>query len=281
MAHETRIDPVVLCEGDPSAQDESLPTRIEYGNYQSFSGIPPEKQCSAAAYTALVGEFDAALAAWLSGDGPLGKLESLLGPLGVQPGIKHDRRGLLVAPVELPDSVLADVAEDEVPDAAVLVERVTGNPFSPLTVGILAALAWAPAMDEPRQAVDAWAEDETERSLVIAMRVIERAPPSVYVNGASILPLNPRMCPPSVPPGCFVARAYPLAQGWAFSSRVDLPGAPRAEPLIERLMVELWRLRLRERRASWEDVLRLSPLLVYRAAHEGAQVGSDVAEQRA
>lgn len=270
MAHECNVVPAVVNAGDPCAQDESLPFAGNYGNYQSFCGYDPAHRLGPAAYAQAESAFNQAVQQWLAGRCALQAVSAFLPTLGVQPEAKHDRRGLLVAPVVLGDDVLADVAEDWMPDAGVLVERVTGDPFSPPSVAIFAVLAWAPELAGPR-AVDAWAADEPERPLVHAMRAIERAPPCVYVDGVPALPLPERMTPPGGPTGCYVARAYPVGSEWAFSTRLDLPARPDTASLARRLLVELWRLRTKERRASWEDVLRQRPLTVYRAAYENAQ----------
>lgn len=272
MAHESNINPTVLNPGDPCAQDESLPTTGSYRNYLSFSGYEPDQRVDSETYARFEAGFHRAMQDWLAGMVPLDAVRTFLAPLGIQAEPKHDRRGLLSAPCVLPDTVLADIAEDEVPDAGVLVERVTGDPFSLPSVALFAALAWAPWMDESRRAVDAWALDEQDRPLVQAMRVIDRAPPCVYVDGAPIIPLNPRMTPTSGPPGCYVARAYLVEGHWHFSTRLNLPAVPDFAALERRILVEMWRLRTKERRTGWEDTLRQQPLMLYRAAYEGAQV---------
>lgn len=270
MAHESNINPTVLNPGDPYAQDESLPTPGSYRNYLSFCGYEPGDRVSADVYARAEAEFHVATQGWLAGTVSLEVVRSYLAPLGIQADPKHDRRGLLSAPCVLPDSVLADIAEDEVPDAGVLVERVLGDAFSAPSVAVFAALAWAPWMDGTRRAVDAWAVDEKDRPLVQAMRVIDRSPPCVFVDGVPIIPLNPRMTPTAGPPGCYVARAYLVGSEWHFSTRMDLPAVPDCAALERRVLVELWRVRTKERRSGWEDTLRQQPLMLYRAAYEGA-----------
>lgn len=243
-----------------------------YGNYLAFCGYEPQDRVSIDVYKRLESEFHVATQGWLAGTVSLDVVRSFLAPLGIQPEPKHDRRGLLSAPCVLPDSVLADIAEDEVPDAGVCAERVTGDSFSGPSMAAFAALAWVRWMDGSRRAVDAWAEDELERPLVQAMRVIDRSPPCVYLDGAPIIPLNPRMTPTSGPPGCYVARAYLVGSEWHFSTRMDLPAVPSYSALERRILVELWRVRTKERRSGWEDTLRQQPLMLYRAAYEGAQV---------
>lgn len=257
--------PVVLNPGDPCAQDESELRPGDHANYLAFGGGPLD----AAAYAEAERQFWTDLQRWLAGDLPFGALLPHRDRLGLDLRPHHDGRRLLPAEVELPDELLADAVEDEVPDAGVFVERITGDPLVRPTVGVMAALAWVEALGPHRRAVDAWAEEEPDRALVSAANRVDRAPPCLYVDGVPQLPLAARMTPPGGPKGIYVARAYRLGDGWAWSSRVDLPALPPLEPYLQRLVVEGWSLRLRERRSTWEDVLRHRSEVVYRAAFEG------------
>ena len=72
-----------------------------------------------------------------------------------------------------------------------------------------------------------------------------------------------------------MARAYRTQAGWAFSGVVPLdPGTSDGlEAVLERRMVlELWRLRRRERRATFEDAIRVAPAVVYRTAGEWGEI---------
>lgn len=259
--------PELLRPGDPCAGDEALFEPGDFGNYQHFG----RGSLDADAYRALEQTFHDAVGAWLEGRLGFESLRPLAAALAVDHPFGHDRRPLLPAPVVLPDEVLADVAEDQVAEAAFFLERLSGDPFAPATVGLYAAMAWVPYMDNGRRPVDAWDDEEDrDRPLVIAARAIERAPPCVWVDGGPLLPLSPRFCPPGGPAGAYVARAYRVGEGWAWSSRVALPAVPDREALLRRLTVEGWQIRRQERRSTWEDVLRRSPALVYRAAAEGA-----------
>lgn len=273
MAHEADILPTVLNPGDPSAGDEAtfLPgSPAHYAEFVQGALTPAEQRAAEAG-------FHAAVQAWLAGEGPYAALLPFVTALVLDGRPRwdgkehHDSRPLLPADVALPDEVLADVVEDEVPDAGVLLERITGDPYARPTVSAMAALAWVETLGPRRRAVDAWADDERDRPFVQTMNRVDRAPPCLYVDGVPQLPLNPRMVPPGGPPGIYVARAYKVGAEWAFSTRVDLPALPDVRALTRRLRVELWRLRVQERRSTWEDVLRKRSEVLYRAAAEGAR----------
>lgn len=266
MSHQVDILPVVLNPGDPAAGDEALPTAGGFENYALYgSGL-----LTAETYPRAERAFHDDVQRWLAGRLPFAALLPHRDALGLDLRPHHDTRPLPPSPIALPDEVLADAVENEVPDAGVLMERILGENHHRPTAGAMAALAWVETLGPNRRGVDAWADGERDRALVQAMRRVDRAPPCLYREGVPLLPLNPRMCPPGGPPGIYVARAYPVGDGWAFSSRVDLPALPELEPLLRRLRVEGWRLRARERRATWEDVLRQRPAVVYRSACEGA-----------
>lgn len=257
--------PTVLNDGDPCAETESEFQPGDHDNYKAFGDGPLPLED----YRAAERQFWADLQRWLAGDLPFEALVPHRDRLGLDLRPHHDGRRLLPAEVALPDELLADIVEDEVPDAAMLAERITGDAMRRPTVGVMAALAWLETIGPRRRAVDAWIEDEVDRALVLAANRVDRAPPCLYVDGVPQLPLSPRMTPPGGPPGVYVARAYRLGEGWAFSSRVDLPAVPPLEPYLRRITVEGWRLRMRERRSTWEDVLRQRSEVVYRAAFEG------------
>lgn len=268
MAHEVDILPTILNPGDPSAGDESRFRPSDPANYAEFAG----GALSEAALHVAERAFHDVVQAWLAGEGPFDALLPFVDRLVLDPFEHHDKRPILPAEVPLPDRVLADIVEDEVPDAGVLVERITGDPFRLGTVGEMAALAWLETLGKNRRAVDAWADDERDRALVCTMNRIDRAPPCLYVDGVPQLPMNRKMIPANGPPGVYVARAYLVGTAWMFSSKVDLPACPDLGPLLRRLRVELWRLRVFERRCTWEDGLRQRPDVVYRAASEGARL---------
>jgi hypothetical protein len=180
----------------------------------------------------------------------------------------HDKRPLPVAERELPDGVLADVVENALPDWRVMVERVTGDPFTVPTAAIASVLAFTAERHGPqRRVLDAWHREEHERDLARASQVVDRAPPWIYVDGVPWIPLAPTCTPPPGVVGgrACVARCYRAGEGWVVSGRVDLAEAVARDVLLRRLTVELWRERTRERRTTWEDLARRQPTTFYRA----------------
>lgn len=259
--------PELLAPGDPTAGDEVLYTRGSVASWRMWGG-----EGDAAAYQAAERAFHDAAVEVLQGLRPWSdpELARLAAFLRVDAPLHHDRRPSRIAEVPVPDEALADAAEDLVPDLAVYAERVTGDD-RPLDVTSAAVLLFLPLFDDGKRPIDWWTGEEPDRPLARSARVVDEAPPCVWVDGRPILPLAERRMPAGVPPGVFVGRAYRLGDGWAWSCLMPLPAAPAPGPLLRRLDLELRRLRLRDRRATWEDLLRSRPELVYRAASEGAR----------
>lgn len=264
---EREVVPTVLLAEDPYAGDESLYDEGDAGNAIRFgSTLPPEE------YTKVDRRFHEAYLETLSGSRAWG--DPLIGELAIALGIAwprvNDRRPAREAEMVLPDHFLAEVVEDLVPDALCVVERITGNDGPP-PLGALAALAFVGCAADGRRPFDFWQEDEGTRPPVRAGRIIDLSPPCVYVDGVPILPIAAKLTPtgPAPAPVC-VARAYRVADGWAWSCVVPLPAVPDAAVLLRRLELEILRIRRQERRSTFEDVLRRRPEVVYRAAAEGA-----------
>lgn len=268
MTPEREVFPEVLAPGDPCAGDEAIFEPGSHENYVRFGRGPLDGREYARAEV----EFFALKQAILQGLAPFEAILPLVERLGVDHPIQHDKRPLLDAYAFLPDEVLADAVEDLLADVAMVTERITGDPLQRATVGILAALAYVPYMDNGRRPVDAWGDEEDrERHYVIASVAIDRAPPTVWVDGRSMFEFPERFVPPAGPATTCVARAYRVGEEWAFSGVVELPCAPAFGPLFRRMQLEHWDLRRAERRSTWEDVLRLRPAVLYRAAMEGAR----------
>lgn len=260
--------PTVLAPGDPCAGDEALFTPGSVASWRFWGGEGDD-----AAYTAAEHAFHERAVAVLQGDLTWtdAELHRLAAFLRVSHPLLHDRRPSRVAETLVPDEALADAAEDLVPDLALLAERVTGDD-RPLGTVAAAVLLFLPLFPDGKRPIDWWTSEEHDRPLARAARVIDEAPPCVWADGRPLLPLAPRRTPEGpVPPGVFVGRAYRVGDGWAWSAVLPLPAAPAPGPLLRRLELELWRLRLTDRRATWEDLLRHRPEVVYRAASEGAR----------
>ncbi len=266
---EREVFPEVLAPGDPCSGDEAL---FEPGNYANFllyggEGVDPS------AWAALEAAFHLRVLAVLEGsaawDDPA--LLHLAAALKVDHVSHGDTRPRRTAERPVPDTVLSDVVEDLLPDWGVLTERVTGDDRRG-TPAILAVLFFVPVSEDGRRPLDRWAGDEEDRALVQAAKVIDGSPPGLFQDGVPLLPTGPERIPAgAAPPGVYVGRPYLNSDGWAWSGCVKLPAIPALYPLERRLRLELWRHRLTERRASWEDMLRARPQVLYRAACEGAE----------
>ena len=87
------------------------------------------------------------------------------------------------------------------------------------------------------------------------------------------LPLAPLAVPdgpvaglPTTP--AVVGRAVRTPDGWRLVAGLPMPQVPPADPVRARLKLELIRLRRRERRLTWEDLLRERSEVLYRTACE-------------
>lgn len=279
---DREVVPEILSEGDLCAQDEAIFEAGSFDNCVRY-GSPCTDE---GAWKAQELRFHAAYLGVLAGvrpwdDADLIDAAALLGLDGPR---HHDARSPRTADRTLDDEVLCDAVEDSVPELMMLIERVSGVAGMPRrpVVGAVAALAYVYCGIEGTRPLDGWMDDEEERSLCQAARVIDDAPVGIWWNGECLLPIVPRWRPPAEAfeglPALFVARAYTVKSGgragWAFSGVMPLQidGAsdvPRLGVAVERrMMLELWRLRRHERRSTFEDVLRKRPEVVYRTAGE-------------
>lgn len=259
----------VLADGDPASGDEALFEAGVYTNYERFGGT----ELDAAAYDAAERAFHDRVLAVLQGDAPWAdpELSRLAALLKIDHAPHHDVRPPRVAEVVVPDEVFSDIVEDLVPDYAVLTERITGDDRPP-TVPVVGALAFVPMTAESRRPIDWWSEEEDDRALVRAARVVDASPPGLFRDGVPLLPYPERFVPDprGAPTGVYVGRPYQVASGWAWSTCVHLPRVPTLAAVTRRLVLELWQHRRTERRASVEDCLRARPEVFYRACCEAS-----------
>jgi hypothetical protein len=262
----------VLAEGDPTSGDEALFEPGVYLNYQRFGGA----ELDAAAYDIAERAFHARVLAVLQGDAPWAdpELLRLAAVLKIDHAPHHDVRPPRIAEVPVPDHVFSDIVEDLVPDYAVLTERVTGDDRPP-TVPVVGALAFVPMTADGRRPIDWWSEEEDDRALVRAARVIDASPPGLFQDGVPLLPYPERFTPSGLggaPPGVYVGRPYQVPTGWAWSTCLQLQRVPTLAVVTRRLVLELWQHRRTERRASLEDCLRARPEVFYRACCEASAI---------
>lgn len=269
MPLEHDVSPEVLAPGDPYAGDEVVYRPGDLVTYRMWGGTASEAEVRM-----LEQRFFARTLAVLQGcaawDDP--ELLETARALFIDHPLGHDRRPPRVAERTVPDEALSDVVEDLLPDCAVLCERVTGHDDG---AGVLAAavLAFVPFEDTGRRPIDWWADEESDRSLIVAARVLDSSPPGLFLDGVSLLPLAPKRVPDptTAPRGPVVARPYRVGEGWAWAMVQPLPRAPDPVALLRRLTLALWDERRHDRRATFEDLLRRRPELLYRACLEATR----------
>ena len=109
------------------------------------------------------------------------------------------------------------------------------------------------------------------------LRVMARTPPMLWkVKGHTLepmLPLGERFMArgpiaglPNVP--AVIGRAIATKQGTYLAATLPLMRMPPADVIHRRLWLEYLRLRRRERRLSWEDLLRERGEVLYRSCFE-------------
>lgn len=257
-----------------AAQDDAEYRGGSYANYVAAARYAHrERWLDEAAYASRELEFHARyLEALRAPEVDPAPVRALAAELLLDAPATHDKRPLPVAEHELPDTVLADVVEDALPDWRVMIERVTGDAFTAPTAAMAGVLAFTAERHGPqRRVIDAWHREESDRALARAAQVVDRTPPWVYCEGVPWIPLAAHATPPAgtVRGGTCVVRCYRAGAGWAESGRVDLAAAAAPEALVRRLTLELWRERTHERRATWEDLARRQPTTFYRACAGG------------
>lgn len=269
-------------EGDPEAVGvvRLPPVPAPTDSWHLFGvGVPVEHRAQVEArFGALCEEVLAGRRPWACPE-----LRALAHALKLDAAVRHDRRPPVhVAPRELPDALLAELTEDFVPDAGVLLGAVSAGWSGVDPVVAAGVLAFTPTAVDGRRPVDCWDdEEERDRVGVVAVRVLDASPPGVFVDGVSLLPRPPRWQPTGpAPAGVVVARPWKVEDNdttrpWRWSCVQRLPAAPDPRVLWRRMVLEVWRARLGERRMSFEDLLRQRPEVLYRAAIEGSLAAPD------
>ncbi len=282
--------PERLTDADPYAGDEALPDPAPYSDFQRWAlqGGATEEE-----HRAWDERFLREHRAVLDGRLPWGATDEAAAWLALDHPRRHDGRGMCrKAPDFLPDSFLADLCEDWLPEAGLgSPDRVLGpwadEPGLPRPIRALAAavMGLCPVMSPAVRPVIRAIKVEPVPPLAVrtAVYTILESPPMLWaVEGGRItaaLPLGAGFAPPEVilnlPAGCpaVVGRAVPLqtaggpTTGW-LSSLLPLPALPDPGVLTRRLDLEAQRLRRHDRRLSWEDLLRDRPEVLYRTACE-------------
>lgn len=272
--------PELLAPRDPWAGDEVRTDATSYVNYQVYCGAVLSKD----AYAEADREFLRVYRAILDGEAAWDAIADPARALGVWGPVRHDRRPLDPAPERVPDSNLADHAEDWVPDIGLTApDRVLGpwveGALPPrLRQSAAAAMVFSPLAAQGLAATERVIRTDPKPSVPYrdALRAIAAAPACLWMvrpDGGldPALPLTHLFRPvgpvaqvPDAP--VVLGRAVPGPDGWWLAAALPLPGCPPVAGIVRRLSLELLRLRRFERRSSWEDLLRQRAELLYRLA---------------
>lgn len=279
------VVPAVLSPTDPWSGDEQLIAPADHARYRRYCPHKPPLSKTEHAARDLI--FQAQYRAVLSGVVPWAALEEAAAALGIVAPLRLDRRPTPRSDGPLPETTLAEICEDYVPDIGVIApDRVLG-PFSeeplPRWLRTLsgAVMAFSPQlrggmMPLARAVIK---KPRPKTALADAIRAAVRAPPMLWrVSGDRLhpaLPLSERQQPTErcdgIPAGvsALIGRAVPRDDGSAWLVGVlPLPRCPDPAIIRRRLMAEVWRLRRHDLRVSWEDMLRERGEILYRTTCE-------------
>ncbi len=280
-------NPHLIAPSDPYSGDEALVWPGSHSDYLCHAarlglsvGLLDEVD-----YAALDLKFEQVYRAVLDGAAGMADIEALSEPLLTAGPLKHDGRPPGVALREVSDVVLADIAENQLPQVGLVgPDRILG-PWSDepipqwLRIQVGAVMAFVP---EVEPGVPPWArtvkrKPRPEKEVRQSLRVMARTPPSLWsVQGntlTSLLPLGRHFIPdgpvrnvPSVP--AVIGRVVSDEQGYFLAASIPLIRTPPPDIILQRVRLEWMRLRRRERRLSIEDTLRERSEVLYRSCLE-------------
>ena len=271
---------------DPYAGDERLPWLGDYQNYlRHMSWMGTDDVVDAQAYAALDVEFESVYRRILDGEEQWSAIEPLAEALQVASPIRHDRRPAGEAPVRIHDAQLSDITENQLPQVGIIAPDRFLGPWADegiprwVRIQVAAAMAFVPELDP---GVAPWArrikrKPMPQRPVRISLRAIARTPPMLWaVQNQTLhplLPLGARFLPmssvddlPDVP--AILGRYIPCESGAYLAASIPLIRMPPSDVIHRRLHLEYLRLRRRERRLSWEDMLRERSEVLYRSVME-------------
>ena len=275
-----------LSQRDPYAGDERLLWLGEYDNYlRHMAWMGTDNVMSAEDYAVHDVHFEDVYQRILDGDEDWSAISSLADALQVNSPIRHDRRPAGEAHVRIHDAQLSDITENQLPQVGIIAPDRFLGPWADemvprwVRVQVAAAMAFVPELDP---GVAPWArrikrKPMPQRPVRISLRVIARTPPMLWTiqnqDLRPLLPLGERFLPkdsvadlPDVP--AILGRYIQCESGSFLAASLPLIRVPPAEVIHRRLHLEYLRLRRRERRLSWEDMLRERSEVLYRSCLE-------------
>ncbi len=278
--------PYRLTARDPYAGDEALLWQGSYENYlRHMAWIERDDPIDADRYHALDLEFELVYRQVLDGGAPWTAIDDLAEALMVTGPIRHDRRPPGVAEVVVSDEQMSDITENQLPQVGLVAPDRFLGPWADeslprwVRVQVAAAMMFVPELDP---GVPSWARRIKRKPMPSppvrqSLRVLSRTPPMLWkVDGdllTPMLPLGDRFLPqgpvarvPDVP--AVVGRVVSCEAGSYLAAGLPLIRPPSASVIQRRVHLEWLRLRRRERRLSWEDVLRERSEVLYRSCFE-------------
>ena len=271
---------------DPYAGDEALVWPGSYEDYCAHADrLELSDRLTQAQHDVLDAQFEEIHRSIIQGVSDWDAIEAVARALLVWGPARSDRRPPDVANERIEDGHLADIAEDLLPQVGNAgVERVLG-PWAdeplPRWVRVQAAAVMMFVPEVP-PGVPAWARVVKRRprpplEFRRSVKIAAHCPPMLYsVNGAHLtplLPLGPRFVfegpvdgVPDAPAA--IGRVVKATDGLFFVAGLPLKRVPPVDMVTRRLRQEMIRLRRRERRFSWEDLLRERGELLYRTCFE-------------
>ncbi len=250
--HLRGADPDILAPFDPWAGDEIEMSPGSYDNYVRFSEA--RDKLSRAAHDAADAEFCRLYRAILDGAEPWGAEAAVSAALEIDAPLKHDTRPLNEATQHISDDILAEMAEDQVPDIGVISpDRVLG----PMSEQVLprrmlrtagAVMGFAPLIREGIMPVARviYQRPRPPTELSSPIRSIARAPVMIWRRTPDglrpMLPLSPRLAElfcgerPRLHAEpdegeVLIGRATPLLDGgWWLAVSLSLPRPARRHP---------------------------------------------------
>jgi hypothetical protein len=271
---------------DPYSGDEALVWPGSYEDYCTHADrLGLEDRLTEAEHDVQDAAFEAVHRSILQGTAEWDAIEPVARALLVWGPARSDRRPPGVADEVLCDAHLADIAEDMLPQVGNAgLDRVLGpwaDEVLPRWVRVQAAAAMVFVPEVP-PGVPSWARVVKRRprpsvEFRRSVKVASRVPPMLYrVSGTELVPLLP-LGRHFVPDGpvrgvpdapAVIGRAVRGPDGLFLVAGMPLTRIPPSDCVERRLRQEMIRLRRRERRFSWEDMLRERSELLYRTCCE-------------
>ena len=278
--------PYRLTLRDPYAGDEALQWSGSHENYlRHMAWLGSDDALDAEQYNALDVEFERIYRQILDGHAEWDSIEPIAKSLQVDFRLRTDRRPPGEAEAQVTDSQLSDITENQLPQVGQIAPDRFLGPWAdePLPrwvrVQVAAAMVFVPELDP---GVASWARRIKRKPMPSAsirqsLRVMARTPPMLWrVKGKRLepmLPLGDRFMPqgevagiPNVP--AVIGRVIATKHGPYLAVTLPLIRVPPSSVIQRRLWLEYLRIRRRERRLSWEDLLRERGELLYRSCFE-------------